>query len=150
MKKTEGKAINVKINGEFMSFCNKESYVDMVTFCATRHEEPIKIEPIGNKNDYDHMQEIMDRCYEGESYLKGIGALATEIQRRGNFNEQSPLDINWLALRCKNLIDEILEISDAANNVYEAEWARVNAEAEARQKNRKCQDDQSRQETVNV
>ena len=91
----------------------------------TKILEPIK----AVERDYDHMQEILDLTYQAIPCIKGIQAMACHIQMRGNFLSYDNSDINQLGLICRELLDKIMDIADAAEHVYESEWQAAKAAA---------------------
>jgi len=81
--------------------------------------------------DYDHMEEILELTYQAVPCIKGLQAMAGHIQSSGNFIEYDISDINHLGLICRDLLDKIMDIAEASENVYESEWKAAKAAAAA-------------------
>jgi len=130
----EGMSLNYKINGEVNSFKSKDEFVKHINFVVTHLREPLEVEPLDQQGlDYDHMQEIMDLTYEVSACIKGIEAIAECIQRHGTFTNYQPDNITRLGIRCKELLDELMDIPDASIGVYEEDWAKRREKREALQ-----------------
>ena len=127
----EAQSCNYRINGEVVSFVSKEDFAKQLNFSAIHGKEPLTVEPLDSDMMYfDHMQEIADRGYEILSHVKGFIAMALAIQERGNFQNYNPCDISPCASRCSELIQEIHQITEAADRVYEVQWKIQNERAE--------------------
>ena len=115
--------MNYKINGEVMSFKSKEDLLKILHVIVDGKKEILEVEPLDRDcEDYDHMQEIMDLTYQALAFVKGITAVAAQIQGEGHFSNYNTTEIAFLGIRCKELMDEIMEIGDAAEEVYPEEW----------------------------
>ena len=127
----ETTSLNYKINGEVCSFKSKSELADFLNFCAIRKERLLTVESLDEKDlDYDHMQEILDLSYQAIPCIKGIQAMALYIQETGKFNDFNHLDISWLGIRRKELLDELMEIADAADEVYESDFKAQNLKSD--------------------
>ena len=121
--KTAMDTCNYKINGKFLSFNNQKELHDLISALIKRGDKPLKVEPLDKYGRYfDHMQEIIDRGHEIISHVKGFVAIAFSIQDTGHFTNYSPCDISNLAYRCSELIQEIHELTEEADRVYEGQW----------------------------
>jgi len=115
--------MNYKINGEVMSFKSKEDLLKILHVIVDGKKEILEVEPLDRDcEDYDHMQEIMDLTYQALAFVKGITAVAAQIQGEGHFLNYNTTEITFLGIRCKELMDEIMEICDAAEEVYPEDW----------------------------
>lgn len=118
----KGMSLNYKINGEMCSFESKEKLADFLKFSAMRKEKLLTVKSLDEEGqDYDHMQEILDLSYQAIPCIKGLQAMALYIQENGNFNDFDPVDISFLGIRCKELLDELVDIAEAAGEVYESD-----------------------------
>ena len=115
----EAQSCNYRINGEVMSFRSKYDFAEHLNFTVNHRKEPLTVEPLDSDGRYyDHMQEIADRGYEILSHVKGFIAMALAIQEEGHFQNYTPYDISPCATRCSELIQEIHQITEAADGVY--------------------------------
>ena len=129
----EGMSLNYKINGDVCSFKSKAELAKHLNFVVTSLREPLEVEPLDRQGlDYDHMQKITDLTCETSACVKGIDAIAECIQRHGTFTNFSPSDIVWLGIMCRQLLGEIIDISEASESVYEEQWKAKRENWEAR------------------
>jgi len=127
-------SLNYRINGEVSSFKSKEDLASHLRAVIPIMKESLKVEPLyqsGPSFHYDHMQEILDLCYEALAYVKGIRVMADAIQEHGRFVTCSPDDIEELSLQVGKIMEDIYEIAAAASNVYEVNWKLREEEKEA-------------------
>jgi hypothetical protein len=118
-----GMSLNYKINGRVCSFKSVDEFLNSLKMRAKILEEPLTVKPIGEDDgDYDHMQEILDLTYQAIPCIKGIQAMVSHVQREGNFIEYDTSDIVQLGLKCRELLDELMDIAEASEKVYESDW----------------------------
>jgi hypothetical protein len=130
-KQAEG-VMNYRVNGDMRSFKTVDELFELLENKVRILNEPLTVEPIkADGQDYDHMQEILDLTYQAIPCIKGLQAMAGHIQLSGKFLEYDISDINQLALRCRELLDEIMDIAEASEHVYESEWKAAAAKAAA-------------------
>jgi len=118
-EKRETQSLNYKINGLVCSFESKEKLADYLNTLIKLNKQ-LSVESLDPEvGHYDHMQEILDLSYQAMSCLKGIQAMATCIQESENFEDYKHHEITSLGIRCEEILNEIMNISDASMNVYE-------------------------------
>jgi hypothetical protein len=118
-EKRKTQSLNYKINGLVCSFESKEKLSDHLNTLIKLNEQ-LSVESLDPEvGCYDHMQEILELSYQAIPCLKGIQAMASCIQERGTFSDYKHYEITSLGLRCKEILDELMDISDASANVYE-------------------------------
>jgi hypothetical protein len=129
-KSREGMSLNYKINGEVNSFKTVDELVDLLKFVTRDMKEPLTVEPLDVKGlDYDHMQEIMERSWEIEACVRGIAAMAERIQET-EFQDFNNCNMTRLALRSRDLLDEIMDIGEASEKIYESDRKAMNLRTE--------------------
>lgn len=127
-----GMSLNYRINGEVISFKSKGEFADFLKSFASGHQEPLKVESLDRPGrDYDHMEEVLELSYQAIPCIKGLQAIAEQIHTSGSFRENNPDDIIRLSIRCRDLMDELMDIAAAAIPVYESDWglSKMNREA---------------------
>lgn len=133
LRQEDGMSITYRINGQVESFKTTEEMLDVLK-STTVENEPLTIEPIKNgTDDYDHMQEILELTYFAIPCLKGLQAMAANIQHRGSFIEYDTSDLMQMGIKCTEVIDEILSIAEAAEHVYESD-RKINREKAERER----------------
>jgi hypothetical protein len=132
-RQAEGMSLNYKINGRMCSFKSVDELLNCLKNKAKILDEPLTVEPIGEEGrDYDHMQEILELTYQAIPCIKGLQAMAGYIQEHGNFIEYDTSDIVQLGLKCRELLDELMDIAEASEKVYESDWEASRVKAELR------------------
>lgn len=120
-QESEDTSISYKINGTIHSFKSKEQLAELVKNAAIAFDG-LEVEPVSKQGEgYDHMQEILDLSYEAIPCIKGMQAMAMGIQQEGSFRQYSPTDIIELGIRCNKRLDEMMDIAEAAIDVYESD-----------------------------
>lgn len=126
-----GMSLNYKINGKVCSFESMDGLLDCLKIKAQFSNEPLTVEPINKEGrDYDHMQEILELTHQAIPCIKGLQAMAFYIQSSGNFVEYDTSDILGLGIKCKELLDELMGIAEASEEVYESDWQASRLKAE--------------------
>lgn len=125
-----GMSLTYKVNGAVRSFKTVDELLDHLKITAEILKEPLTVAPINEEGrDYDHMQEILELTYQAIPCIKGLQAMAGHIQTAGNFIEYDTTDIIFLGIRCKELMDELMSIAEASEDVYESDWRTSGAKA---------------------
>jgi hypothetical protein len=91
-KSREGMSLNYKINGEVTSFKTVDEFIDFLSVVAKHKSEPLTVEPLDVKGLSDY--DHMDEIMERSTRL---------------------------ALRSRDLLEEIMDISTASEKVYESD-----------------------------
>jgi hypothetical protein len=116
-KRIEGVSLSYRINGELQSFESEDELTDFIKTRIICAPGTLEVKPI--EGDFDHMQNIMTLSWKAAACVKGISAMANEIQSDGGFLNFNPTELNELAWLCRDFLDEIISTSEASMDVYE-------------------------------